>query len=188
MLNICTAERPQKQLDLRQINLKPKAAHCTVDWSMRQWDNPDTTPWLHLSCHQGFGTLPKLNCPPLDQTLSLHPEAQYWSVVPGVQTLSTPHWSCVTCQPATIIPVPPRNQNTTRLNNYRPNAMTSVVMKSFVLSRLQTIVDQLQEPLQVCGRWPSTSSSNTRTDAGTYAIILLVDVLQDKVLGESTRK
>ena len=51
---------------------------------------------------------------------------------------------------STIIPVP-KKARTTGLNDYRPVALTSVVMKSFerlVLSHLKAITDPLLDPLQ----------------------------------------
>lgn len=56
---------------------------------------------------------------------------------------------------STIIPVPKKSK-ITGLNDYRPVALTSVVMKSFerlVLSHLKSITDQNQNPCQniICG-------------------------------------
>ncbi len=53
-------------------------------------------------------------------------------------------------KPSTIIPVPEKPR-TTGLNDYRPVALTSVVMKSFerlVLSHLKNITDPLLDSLQ----------------------------------------
>ena len=55
---------------------------------------------------------------------------------------------------STIIPVP-KKARTTGLNDYRPVALTSVVMKSFehlVLSYLKAITDPLLDPLQFAYR------------------------------------
>uniref|UniRef100_A0A8C4DKS3 Reverse transcriptase domain-containing protein n=1 Tax=Dicentrarchus labrax TaxID=13489 RepID=A0A8C4DKS3_DICLA len=88
---------------------------------------------------------------------------------------------------STIIPVP-KKARTTGLNDYRPVALTSVVMKSFerlVLSHLKAITDPLLDPLQFAYR-----ANRSVVDAvnmalhftlqhldspGTYARILFVD-------------
>lgn len=88
---------------------------------------------------------------------------------------------------STIIPVPKKSP-VTGLNDYRPVALTSVVMKSFerlVLTHLKDITDPLLDPLQFAYR------SNRSVDdavnmalhyilhhldsAGTYARVLFVD-------------
>ncbi|KAL0181926.1 hypothetical protein M9458_021301, partial [Cirrhinus mrigala] len=60
--------------------------------------------------------------------------------------------SCFKC--STIIPVP-KKPKTTGLNDYRPVALTSVVMKSFerlVLTYLKDITGPLLDPLQFAYR------------------------------------
>ncbi|KAK0143009.1 RNA-directed DNA polymerase from mobile element jockey [Merluccius polli] len=74
---------------------------------------------------------------------------------------------------STIIPVP-KKPRTTGLNDFRPVALTSVVMKSFerlVLSHLKDITDPFLDPLQFAYR----ANRSHLDSAGTYARILCVD-------------
>ncbi|KAF7651506.1 hypothetical protein LDENG_00110210, partial [Lucifuga dentata] len=85
---------------------------------------------------------------------------------------------------STIITVPkiPRN---TGLNDYRPVALTSVVMKSFehlVLSHLKATTDPLLDPLQFANRSVDDAVNialhfilHHLDSSGTYARILFVD-------------
>ena len=88
---------------------------------------------------------------------------------------------------STIIPVP-KKPRITGLNDYRPVALTSVVMKSFerlVLSHLKSITDPLLDPLQFAYR--ANRSVNDAVNMalhfilqhldfpGNYARIMLVD-------------
>ncbi|KAL0194426.1 hypothetical protein M9458_012722, partial [Cirrhinus mrigala] len=93
--------------------------------------------------------------------------------------------SCFKC--STIIPVP-KKPKTTGLNDYRPVALTSVVMKSFerlVLAYLKDITGPLLDPLQFA--YPANRSVDDAVNMGlhyilqhldkpgTYARILFVD-------------
>ena len=88
---------------------------------------------------------------------------------------------------STIIPVP-KKLRTTGLNDYRPVALTSVVMKSFerlVLSHLKAITDPLLDPLQFAYRANRSVDDAVNMalhytlqhldSPGTYARILFVD-------------
>ena len=88
---------------------------------------------------------------------------------------------------STIIPVPKKTR-ITGLNDYRPVALTSVVMKSFerlVLSHLKSITDPLLDPLQFAYRANRSVDDAVNMalhfllqhldTAGTYARILFVD-------------
>src|SRR4029434_4412426 len=65
------------------------------------------------------------------------------------------YWVSVACfKTSTIIPVP-KKQRITGLNDYRPVALTSVVMKTFerlVLTHLKAITNHLLDPLQFAYR------------------------------------
>ncbi|KAL0161708.1 hypothetical protein M9458_045433, partial [Cirrhinus mrigala] len=93
--------------------------------------------------------------------------------------------SCFKC--STIIPVP-KKPKTTGLNDYRPVALTSVVMKSFerlVLAYLKDITGPLLDPLQFAYRANRSVDDAVnmglhyilqhRDKPGTYARILFVD-------------
>ena len=88
---------------------------------------------------------------------------------------------------STIIPVP-KKPRITGLNDYRPVAMTSVVMKSserLVLSQLKSITDPLLDPLQFAYRTNRSVDDAVNMalrfilqhldSSGNYARILLVD-------------
>ncbi|MFM9587201.1 reverse transcriptase domain-containing protein, partial [Streptomyces caniscabiei] len=88
---------------------------------------------------------------------------------------------------STIIPVP-KKPRPTGLNDYRPVALTSVVMKSFehlVLSHLKSITDPLLDPLQFAYRANRSVDDAVNMalhfilqhldSSGTYARILFVD-------------
>ncbi|KAF7651059.1 hypothetical protein LDENG_00116650, partial [Lucifuga dentata] len=88
---------------------------------------------------------------------------------------------------STIIPIP-KKPRTTGLNDYRPTALTSVVMKSFehlVLSHLKAITDPLLDPLQFTYRANRSVDDAVNMalhfilqhldSLGTYARILFVD-------------
>ena len=88
---------------------------------------------------------------------------------------------------STIIPVP-KKPRITGLNDYRPVALTSVVMKSFerlVLSHLKSITDPLLDPLQFAYRANRSVDDAVNMalhfilqhldSAGNYARIMLVD-------------
>ena len=88
---------------------------------------------------------------------------------------------------STIIPVP-KKPRPSELNDYRPVALTSVVMKSFerlVLSHLREITDPLLDPLQFAYRANRSVDDAVNMalhyilrhldTAGTYARILFVD-------------
>ena len=93
--------------------------------------------------------------------------------------------SCFKC--STIIPVP-KKTSITGLNDYRPVALTSVVMKSFerlVLSHLKDIIGHLLDPLQFAYRANRSADDAVNMGLqyilhhldypGTYARILFVD-------------
>ncbi|KAL0151023.1 hypothetical protein M9458_053536 [Cirrhinus mrigala] len=93
--------------------------------------------------------------------------------------------SCFKC--STIIPVP-KKPKTTGLNDYRPVALTSVVMKSFerlVLANLKDITGPLLDPLQFAYRANRSVDDAVNMGLhyilqhldkpGTYARILFVD-------------
>ncbi|KAL0153421.1 hypothetical protein M9458_051259 [Cirrhinus mrigala] len=93
--------------------------------------------------------------------------------------------SCFKC--STIIPVP-KKPKTTGLNDYRPAALTSVVMKSFerlVLAYLKDITGPLLDPLQFAYRANRSVDNAVNMGLhyilqhldkpGTYARILFVD-------------
>ena len=103
------------------------------------------------------------------------------------------NWSLELCvvpsclKRSTVIPVP-KKPSITGLNDYRPVALTSVVMKSFerlVLSHLKDIIGPLLDPLQFAYR--ANRSADDAVDMGlqyilhhldypgTYARILFVD-------------
>ena len=88
---------------------------------------------------------------------------------------------------STIIPVPKKTR-ITGLNDYRPVALTSVVMKVFerlVLAHLKSITDPLLDPLQFAYRANRSVDDAVNMalhyvlehldTAGTYARILFVD-------------
>ncbi|KAL0181923.1 hypothetical protein M9458_021298, partial [Cirrhinus mrigala] len=94
--------------------------------------------------------------------------------------------SCFKC--STIIPVP-KKPKTTGLNDYRPVALTSVVMKSFerlVLTYLKDITGPLLDPLQFAYRANRSVDDAVNMGLhyilqhldkpGTYARILFVDI------------
>ncbi|KAI4887070.1 hypothetical protein NFI96_002264, partial [Prochilodus magdalenae] len=67
---------------------------------------------------------------------------------------SASHWSQACFKTSTIIPVP-KKSTITGLNDYRPVALTSVVMKVFerlILAHLKSITDPLLDPLQFAYR------------------------------------
>ncbi len=89
---------------------------------------------------------------------------------------------------STIIPVPKKKTRITGLNDYRPVALTSVVMKSFerlVLSHLKSITDPLLDPLQFAYRANRSVDDAVNIAlhfilqhldcSGTYVRILFVD-------------
>ncbi|KAL0197631.1 hypothetical protein M9458_006171, partial [Cirrhinus mrigala] len=81
--------------------------------------------------------------------------------------------SCFKC--STIIPVP-KKPKTTGLNDYRPVALTSVVMKSFerlVLAYLKDITGPLLDPLQFAYR--ANRSVDDAVNVGLHYILQHLD-------------
>ena len=118
--------------------------------------------------------------------LSINPEALCWSAVIFNTSLETCHVpACF--KTSTIIPVPKKTK-ITGLSDYRPVALTSVVMKAFerlVLFYLKAITDPLLDPLQFAYRANRSVDDAVNMalhfilqhldSSGTYARILFVD-------------
>ncbi len=108
---------------------------------------------------------------------------------PSSQRSSTDHWSCAKSPHASNAPPSsPSKINPKLLNDYRPVALTSVVMKSFerlVLAYLKASAGPLQDPLQFAYRANRSVDDAVNMGlhfilqhldrAGTYVRILLVD-------------
>ncbi|KAK3543506.1 hypothetical protein QTP70_023226, partial [Hemibagrus guttatus] len=141
-------------------NYKPRAPHSVNDLRLanslneyycrfeRQWNSPDPP---QSSPHQ-------LSPTQLHTSATPHPPPLTPLTIKEEETFLTPHWRPATCQPASR-PQPlsqsPKKTKITGLNDYRPVALTSVVMKSFerlVLSYLKDITDPLLDPLQFAYR------------------------------------
>ncbi len=89
-----------------------------------------------------------------DQTVCHKPAIKpvLTSCPPSSQRSSTDHWSCANSPHASNVPPSfPKKPKISGLNNYRPVALTSVVMKSFerlVLAYLKASTGPLLDPLQ----------------------------------------
>ncbi|KAK3546757.1 hypothetical protein QTP70_035027 [Hemibagrus guttatus] len=92
---------------------------------------------------------------------------------------SIDHWSCVKSLPASNVPPsspPPKKPKMTGLNDYRPVALTSVVMKSFerlVLAYLKNITGPLLDPLQFAYR--ANRSVDDAVNMGLHFILQHLD-------------
>ncbi|KAL0165593.1 hypothetical protein M9458_037437, partial [Cirrhinus mrigala] len=89
--------------------------------------------------------------------------------------------SCFKC--STIIPVP-KKPKTTGLNDYRPVALTSVVMKSFerlVLAYLKDITGPLLDPLQFAYRANRDLCKDLDVDFSSAFNTIIPDILQIKL-------
>ncbi|KAK0144347.1 RNA-directed DNA polymerase from mobile element jockey [Merluccius polli] len=191
---------------LRQItNYKPKAPHSINDPRLandlnkfycrfeRQRDSPaaiphDSSQQLQLQCITStFPSSAGAWAPPPMPTLK-HCADQLSPVFTDIFNTSLETCHVPACfKTSTIIPVP-KKPRTTGLNDFRPVALTSVVMKSFerlVLSHLKDITDPFLDPLHFAYRANRSVDDAVNLDlhyilqhldsAGTYARILCVD-------------
>ncbi len=98
---------------------------------------------------------------------------------PSSQRSSTDHWNCAKSLHASNAPPSSpsqRNPKLTRLNDYRPVALTSVVMKSFeklVLAHLKDITGPSLDPLQFAYR--ANRSVDDAVNMGLHYVLQHLD-------------